>query len=38
VNQDSSAQKALTEANLLLRSRPHDPPRGVPHEMQALDF
>jgi molybdopterin molybdotransferase len=37
-NQDSSAQKALSEANLLVRSRPHDPARSVPHEVQVLDF
>jgi molybdopterin molybdotransferase len=37
-NQDSSAQKALAEADLLLRSRPHDPPRDVGEEIEALDF
>jgi len=37
-NQDSSAQKALAEADLLLRSRPHDPPRPTGHEIEALDF
>lgn len=37
-NQDSSAQKALAEADLLLRSRPHDPPREAGEEIEALDF
>jgi molybdopterin molybdotransferase len=37
-NQDSSAQKALAEADLLLRSRPHDPPRPAGEEIEALDF
>lgn len=37
-NQDSSAQKALAEADLLLRSRPNDPPRPAGHEIEALDF
>ena len=37
-NQDSSAQKALAEADLLLRSRPHDPPRQAGEEIEALDF
>jgi len=37
-NQDSSAQKALAEADLLLRSRPHDPPRPAGQEIDALDF
>jgi molybdopterin molybdotransferase len=37
-NQDSGAQKALAEADLLLRSRPHDPPRGVGEEVEVLDF
>lgn len=37
-NQDSAAQKALAEADLLLRSRPHDPPRERGEEIQALDF
>ena len=37
-NQDSNAQKALAEADLLLRSRPHDPPRPAGHEIEALDF
>jgi molybdopterin molybdotransferase len=37
-NQDSSAQKALAEADLLLRSRPRDPARGIGEEIEALDF
>jgi molybdopterin molybdotransferase len=37
-NQDSSAQKSLAEADLLLRSRPHDPPRQAGEEIEALDF
>jgi molybdopterin molybdotransferase len=37
-NQDSSAQKALAEADILLRSRPHDPPRQAGYEIEALDF
>ncbi|HEX6376119.1 MAG TPA: molybdopterin molybdotransferase MoeA [Allosphingosinicella sp.] len=37
-NQDSGAQKALAEADLLLRSRPHDPPRQAGDEIEALDF
>lgn len=37
-NQDSSAQKALAEADLLLRSRPHDPARPAGDEIDALDF
>lgn len=37
-NQDSGAQKALAEADLLLRSRPHDPPREGGYQMEALDF
>ncbi|MEA3063702.1 MAG: molybdopterin molybdotransferase, partial [Sphingomonadales bacterium] len=37
-NQDSGAQKALAEADLLLRSRPHDPPRPAGYEIEALDF
>ncbi|HEX8572976.1 MAG TPA: molybdopterin molybdotransferase MoeA [Allosphingosinicella sp.] len=37
-NQDSSAQKALAEADLLLRSRPNDPPRQAGDEIEALDF
>ena len=38
VNQDSSAQKALAEADLLIRSRPHDPPRDAGEDVDALDF
>lgn len=37
-NQESGAQKALAEADLLLRSRPHDPPREAGYEIEALDF
>ena len=37
-NQDSSAQRALAAADLLLRSRPHDPPRAPGEEIEALDF
>jgi molybdopterin molybdotransferase len=37
-NQDSGAQKALAEADLLLRSRPHDPRREAGYEIEALDF
>jgi molybdopterin molybdotransferase len=37
-NQDSSAQKALADADLLLRSRPHDPPRQAGDEIEALRF
>ena len=37
-NADSSAQKALAEANLLLRSRPNDPAREPGEEIEALDF
>jgi molybdopterin molybdotransferase len=37
-NQDSSAQKALAAADLLIRSRPHDPPREAGEEVEALDF
>jgi molybdopterin molybdotransferase len=37
-NQDSGAQKALADADLLLRSRPHDPPREAGEEIEALDF
>jgi molybdopterin molybdotransferase len=37
-NQDSGAQKALAEADLLLRSRPHDPPREAGSEIEALEF
>ena len=37
-NQNSGAQKALADADLLLRSRPHDPPRLAGDEVEALDF
>ena len=37
-NQDSGAQRALAEADLLLRSLPHDPPREAGEEIEALDF
>jgi molybdopterin molybdotransferase len=37
-NQDSGAQKTLAEADLLLRSRPNDPPRAAGREIEALDF
>ncbi|HEX8620929.1 MAG TPA: molybdopterin molybdotransferase MoeA [Allosphingosinicella sp.] len=37
-DQDSGAQRALAEADLLLRSRPHDPAREAGEEMEALDF
>jgi molybdopterin molybdotransferase len=37
-NQDSGAQRALAEADVLLRSRPHDPPRSAGQEIEALDF
>ena len=37
-NQDSSAQKALAEADLLIRSRPHDPAREPGEEVDALAF
>lgn len=37
-NQDSSAQKVLSQADLLVRSRPHDPARNAPDEVQVLDF
>jgi molybdopterin molybdotransferase len=37
-NQDSGAQKALADADLLLRSRPNDPPRQAGQEIEALDF
>ncbi|MEA3039713.1 MAG: molybdopterin molybdotransferase [Sphingomonadales bacterium] len=37
-DQDSGAQKALAEADLLLRSRPGDPPRRAGEEIEALDF
>lgn len=37
-NPDSSAQRALAEADLLLRARPHDPAREPGEEIEALDF
>lgn len=37
-NQDSGAQRALAEADLLLRARPHDPARAAGEEIDALDF
>jgi len=37
-NQDSGAQKALAEADLLLRSHPHDPARSAGEAVAALDF
>ncbi|MBX3560924.1 MAG: molybdopterin molybdotransferase MoeA [Sphingomonas sp.] len=37
-NQDSSAQRALAEADLLLRSRPRDAARGPGEQVDALDF
>ncbi len=37
-NQDSSAQSALVEADLLLRSRPHDPARRPGEVVEALEF
>lgn len=37
-NQDSSAQRALTEADMLLRMRPHDPARAAGELAQALAF
>ncbi len=37
-NQDSSAQMALADADLLLRSRPHDLAREAGEEVEALDF
>ena len=36
-SQDSGAQKALAEADLLVRSRPHDPPRPAGEEIEARD-
>jgi molybdopterin molybdotransferase len=38
VNQDSSAQKALAEADILVRSRSHDPARQPGDEVEVLDF
>ena len=37
-NSDSSAQKALAEADLLLRCRPNDRAREAGEEIEALDF
>lgn len=37
-NQDSSAQRALVEADLLLRMRPNDPPRKAGEVVEALAF
>jgi molybdopterin molybdotransferase len=37
-NQDSGAQRALAEADILVRSRPNDPARAVGDEIEALDF
>lgn len=37
-NPESSAQKALAEADVLLRSRPNDPARAAGEEIEALDF
>lgn len=37
-NQDSSAQRALVEADLLLRMRPDDPPRRAGEPIDALTF
>lgn len=37
-NADSSAQKALAEADLLLHSLPNDPAREAGEEIEALDF
>ncbi|HYD37738.1 MAG TPA: molybdopterin molybdotransferase MoeA [Allosphingosinicella sp.] len=37
-DQQSGAQKALAEADLLLRGRPGDPPRKPGAEVEALDF
>jgi molybdopterin molybdotransferase len=36
--QDSGAQKALAEADLLVRSRPNEPSRQAGEEIEALDF
>jgi molybdopterin molybdotransferase len=36
--QDSGAQKALAEADLLLRSRPNDPARPLGYEIETLGF
>ena len=37
-NPDSSAQKALAEADLLLRSRKNDPAREPGEEIEAISF
>ncbi len=37
-NQDSSAQRALVQADLLLRMRPNDPPRKAGERVDALAF
>lgn len=37
-NPDSSAQKALAQADLLLRSRPNDPAREAGEAIDAIDF
>lgn len=37
-NQDSSAQRALAEADLLLRMRPNDPPRNAGDSIEGLSF
>jgi molybdopterin molybdotransferase len=37
-NQDSGAQRALADADLLLRSPPHSPARAAGDEVEALDF
>lgn len=37
-NQDSGAQRTLAEANILLRSRPYDPPRRIGEEIESLSF
>jgi molybdopterin molybdotransferase len=37
-NQDSSAQRLLAQADLLLRSRPHDPEREIGETVEALAF
>jgi molybdopterin molybdotransferase len=37
-NQDSGAQRALAEADILVRSRPQDPDRQAGDAIEALDF
>ncbi len=37
-NQDSGAQKALADADLLIRSRPHDPARAAGDLVEVIDF